>query len=147
MRAQVEMIGLVFVVLILVIGIVLYARFSVVPEQEPPETTSAFLTALKETTVDSCNANVERVARACLEGTPFCVTGDPCTELQDTFDEVGGVLDRQGIVYNLSLEQTSVMTGDCPSSNPTVGLSSAPVSEIVLSGGVSKGRIRLSVCR
>jgi len=152
-RGQVELIGMVFVVLVLVVGLILYVRFAgsntgTEQQTQTSQSTSAFLTALRETNVPECRANVERVARACQEEQPLCTSGKPCIELQKIFDKVAqATLYQQGLVYNLSLEKTAVMTGSCNSSDQRQLLVAAPVTDIVLTGGNAKGRIRLSICK
>ncbi len=157
-KAQIEMIGLVFVVVILVLGIVLFVRFNAISSGGTGEYTrqaaatqqaSAFMTALKETTVPLCGASVERVARACLEDDYYICPLDPCDALQSVFSDIGEqTLTKQGLYYNLSLEGRDVnVTVGCNSSTPTVQLSSALRSEIILSGGRGTGYFRLSVCR
>ncbi|MBR9700259.1 hypothetical protein GOV11_00130 [Candidatus Woesearchaeota archaeon] len=166
-RGQTEMIGLVFIVVALLLGLLVYVKFSVIVKNpagdlvdraRDVQQTSSFLVALKETTVPNCGgAPMERLARACIENDrSFCITGRPCDMLQELFENLVKVtLVKQGIKFNLSLEGTEVMVVstdvngdlDCVSADRSVDISSAPVGEVVLSGGSGKGYIRLSMCR
>lgn len=157
-KAQMEMIGLVFVVVILVLGVVLFIKFKSISggtsgdyirQAAETQQASAFMTSLKETSVPACSTTVERVARACLEDDYFICPSNPCVELQNIFETItNGTLTKQGILYNLSLEGSEVMAmKSCNSSDTRVLLSSAQRAEVILSGGSGVGHIRLSVCR
>ncbi|MDD9953873.1 MAG: hypothetical protein OXR66_06070 [Candidatus Woesearchaeota archaeon] len=147
-RAQIEMIGLVFIVLLLVVGIMLYLRFSSPPEQNNEGTfqgATSFLVALKESAV--CDASFERVAAACIEGHAFCDSGDPCLEAQLFMDEITSEFLVQH-KFNLSIERTDVqVVVDCESGDQRTLLAAAPRTPIVLSRGVIGGNIVLSICR
>lgn len=144
-RAQTEMIGLVFVVVILVLGFLLYLKFSSGGGGSVPDQSSTYLVALKETTIPACKTSVERIAAACLEGETLC--GDPCSRLEETFRSIAGqTLVREGFRYNLSLIGSVSNSSDCASADPAVELTSAPRAPIV-SGGHVIGYLELAMCR
>lgn len=155
-RGQIEMVGLVFVVVLLILGILLYVRLSAAGDERAGDLTdtaervqqsNSFLVALKETTL--CGTTFERAVRACIEDERLCPSGDPCIEVQDTMDRiVAATLIPQGYLFNLSIVGTDVMnvTG-CISADPEVLLASGAESTIVLSGARPSGRLKLSICR
>ena len=151
-KAQMEMIGLVFIVLIIVVGIVLYLRFStrdtlgVSRVAVEVQGSNSFLTSLAETEIPQCKATVARVARACKEGENYCLSGDPCGELHDTFSKITEAsLVKQGVKFDLRLEGSVRVQEGCAGLAPPVSLSSASVLPVILSTGQSK--ITLSICR
>jgi len=85
-KGQMEMVGLVFIVIIVILGIFIYLQVATrtpdVDSTVSQEATS-FLIAFKESTIPSCGASVEQVAAACIEKKGFCSSGDPCFELQE----------------------------------------------------------------
>lgn len=114
---QMEMVGLVFVVLIIVIGIILYVAFS-----NPADSTGttrqvqayvSFITAFGETELPSCGLPAARVAQECAErpaGSSIC-GGRPCEELEEAMEAVlARTLKDQGIGYNMSLQGTGVQS-------------------------------------
>jgi len=115
-KGQMEMIGLVFVVVIIVFGILLYLKFStrgdtggITKRAEVTQSQSAFLVALKETDIPSCQAPFWRVAKACLENDPFCTGEDACAVLQDTIQTIADLtLTEQGTLYDIRLKGTDV---------------------------------------
>lgn len=151
-RGQLEMIGLVFIVLLLVVGIVLYAKFAGKSQTGDRSTklqgAGSFLIALSETSVPSCGTSFSKVVSACALGKSFCLTGDPCLEAQRTMELLASeTLDKQGIAYNLSIQGTplAVFTDDCESANPAVDVLAAPNVEIVLGGGTTR-KMTLALC-
>jgi hypothetical protein len=153
-RAQIEMIGLVFIVVLLVIGAVLYVRFSTADTSgtraaQDMQGATSFLVAVKETTIPSCGASIERVAAACIERRSLCPGSDPCSRLQDSLDALAHIaLGERGVHYNLSIEGTGIEAVDgCRSGDARVDLVAAPRSPIVLSGGRSQRFLVLSVCK
>lgn len=150
-RGQTEMIGLVFIVVLIVVGIVIYLRMSVDDvenvEQEQQGSVS-FLVALKETTLPACGVSFERAAAACFQGETLCTSRDPCLEIQNTMDELSLVLLRQGFKYNLSIEGTALETvSSCQSGDRSVDLLMAPRVPLVYASGGAQRFLRLSVCR
>jgi hypothetical protein len=151
MKGQMEMIGLVFVVVIIVLGMFLYLRFSDSPSESIVRTAkevqlyTSFLTALSETDVPDCGVPVSRVAAACLEDDADLCGGTPCEALNNTINTIAeATLKRQGIRYDLRLEGTAVQAADrC---NITVTSSYSPSIPIVTPSGIP-GKITLTVCR
>jgi hypothetical protein len=142
-RGQFEMIGLVFVVLIIVVGIVLYMLLGSNRPLPAAKGGSSFLVALTETTVPACDASVEELARACVKQESLC--DDPCFAAQEAFETIGSAsLGKAGYRYNLSIEGTAVMVveGDCVSADPRIALREAPRQTIA---GLT-ANVRLSVC-
>jgi len=150
-RAQMEMVGLIFIVIILVVGIVLYLRFSIpdgptVPVQELQSVTS-FLVAAKETTIPACGTSVERTIAACLEDRTLCTSRDPCYEAQVALETLAAeMLPLQGFTYNLSVDGSSIMIEDgCVSADPRIQLLAAPRIPIVFAGSAQRQLI-LAIC-
>lgn len=103
-RGQVEMVGLVFVVVIIVLGIVLYMQFSgsktsAVPKDQ--QRTNSFLVALTETTVPACGDTFARVAKSCVVGDAICQ--QPCETLSRTMADIAAQA-LPGAKYSLRLE-------------------------------------------
>ena len=134
-RAQMEMIGLVFVVLIVAMGLVLYVSFS--PSRAPGphkevNTYVSFLNAFAESDITSCGAQgmpVARVAQECAAGNPEVCGRDPCDMLQNAMDKVlRETLFVQNIKYNMSLEGTGISSvNDCDSASTGVYRSTLPL--------------------
>lgn len=151
-KGQMEMIGLVFVVVLIVVGIILYVSLSernssdgIVRTAKDVQTYTSFLTALAETDVPECGIPVSRVAAACLERDRNLCDGDPCRALNDTIQLIAAAtLKEQGLRYNLSLDQTSIQAYDrC---NASAINAYAPSIPIVTPGGIP-GKITLTICR
>ena len=148
-RAQMEMIGLVFVVVLIVVGIILYLTLSdrvntSKPVQKDVQYSTSFRTALAETEIPECQAAVTHVAYACITQDLSYCNSLPCEALQRAMDAITEeTLKRQGIKYNLSLDQTSVQSiSGCDSGNKTTGVF---YSDIPIPNTPSK--ITLSICR
>lgn len=156
-RGQTEMIGVVFIAVMLIVGVLIYARMSsdgggstnardAVVEQEA----ESFIISLLAADVEQCGTNFEGVARACLERDTICDSADPCGELQDMMTLVAGeTLTKYGTRYNLSVEGTgaSVVVA-CNSSDRRVLLHANSRQEIIGSGGMPLGKgLVLGVCR
>jgi hypothetical protein len=120
-RAQMEMVGLVFVVLIVILGIVLYVSFSTRDSGTSPrkeiQTYTSFLNAFGETEVQSCGLPVAQVARECAFAENNICEGDPCGALQHAMDVVlAETLKEQNIKYNMILEGTATgSSNECDS--------------------------------
>ncbi len=152
-RGQTEMIGLVFVVALIALGIVLYARLGTrsgdggAAQAEQAQGSASLLVSLLETTVPSCGSSFERVAAACVEGRPMCASGDPCGEAQAVLENVSAIaLDARGAKYNLSVEGTGmgIASADCASADPRVDLVAAPRVPLLTATGTRY--LRLSLC-
>lgn len=157
-RGQTEMIGVVFIAVLMIVGVLIYARMSAdgnssgnlynaVVEQEA----ESFIISLLATDVPDCGTNVEGVARACLEhDTNICRTGDACDVLQETMELVASeTLTTFGMRYNLSVEGSPVsVVVVCNSSDRRVLLYANSRQEIIGSGGMPLGKgLVLGVCR
>jgi len=148
-RAQMEMVGLVFVVVILVLGIVLYVSFS-----QPRGTNTAaqvmgqssFLNAMLETQVPECGVSISRLAQACIQNEGFC--GDACDKVQFALDRIVNMtLIEQGVKYNISIEGTGIMnySSDCKSSDNRTRLGPGAQAFVTLNGGTRQ--LVLYTCR
>jgi hypothetical protein len=156
-RGQTEMIGVVMIAVLLIIGVLVYARVSssgddgalarsAAQEQEA----ESFLITLLSTEVPRCGTTVEGVARACIERDSLCESANPCAELQDTLDVIASeTLYRFGARYNISIEGTQVMSMDsCDSGDRKTLLSVRSRQEIIGSAGMPLGQaLSLAVCR
>ena len=154
-RGQAEMVGVVAVAVLLIVGVLVYARVggdtggivrSAVQEQEA----ESFLIALLPADVPRCGTTVEGVARACLERDTICDSADPCAELQRILDvAASSTLRRHGLRYNLSVEGTSAMAlDDCESAERATLLLVRSRQEIIGSAGMPLGKgLSLAVCR
>lgn len=150
-----EMIGLVFIVVIIVIGIVLYIsssnkvnRDDGTGQAQGVQKSTSFLTALAETRIPACGVPLSRVVQACVNDEVFCDNGDPCKTLQRTFDKVAAhSLYEQGMKYNLSVEGTAVQNiSGCNSSSVNTRILAAPRQPIPLTNG-QQTYLVLSICR
>ena len=116
-KGQMEMVGLVFVVPVIVIGIIMYVTFSGTTDNtgtaRQVQAYTSFITAFGETELPACGLPAARVAQECFEypiGSSIC-GGEPCDALQEAMDAIlASTLERQGIGYNMSLEGTGVMS-------------------------------------
>jgi hypothetical protein len=150
-RGQMEMIGLVFVVVLLVLGIVLYLAFA--GKTRSPTTarqvqeSNSFLTAIADTHIPACKVKFSEVAQSCAGG-GFLPCSNPCVELDFAVDRIANAtLLREGRKYNLSLVGKDVMNySDCESADPKTLITSAPQLAIVLGGGRVK-QLSLAYCR
>lgn len=152
-RGQMEIIGLVLIVAVLLIGIVVYLQLSAdnpglegVQAAKDVQGTTSFVVALSETSVEACGGvPFWRVARACAERERFCASQDPCGALQETVDAVAAAtLAAQGLKYNLSVEHTPVQSAqEC---DLTMDRSAATPVPILLSNGESVSLV-LVLCR
>jgi hypothetical protein len=147
-----EMVGLVFVVVILVLGIVLYLQFASKarsPVAQQSQASSSFLTALADTYVPACNVRFSEVARECASGGfSDLVCGDPCAEAQIVMNKIAAVtLLREGKKFNLSLSGKNVQyVSGCNSADPTVQIVAAPQIVIPLGSG-RVANLGLALCR
>ncbi|HIH24706.1 TPA: hypothetical protein HA251_06760 [Candidatus Woesearchaeota archaeon] len=150
-----EMIGLVFIVVIIIIGMVLYLSLSGKDDSGAranraanAQKSSSFLTAIAETDIVGCGVPLSRVAQACVRREVFCDNGDPCITLERAMTKIANeTLYAQGMKYNLSLEGTRVQAeSDCDSANLSVSLIAAPRQPIPLGNGQTVDLI-LSICR
>lgn len=152
-RGQVEMVGLVFVVFILVFGIIVYLKLSAgsagTVAKESQGSTS-FLIALLETDVPNCDSELQTVIAACAEGRSLCRGGaGPCHEAQRAIETVTEhTLVYEGMRFNLSVSETELsVVNDCESGDTNVLLSSAFEAPIVLSSARIGPSMQLSICR
>lgn len=156
-RAQTEMIGVVMIAVILIIGVLLYARIGARDDTAATARSAgqvheakSFLIAFLSADVPRCGTSVEGVARACIEHDAICVSADPCLELQQAMDRVSEqTLSRSGLRYNLSVEGTPAMSVfECASADRRVLLLADQPEPIIGSGGAPLGKsMRLAVCR
>lgn len=149
-RGQMEMVGLVFIVVLLIIGAVLWIRLSAIDtgggqRAQDLQGATSFLVALKETTLPMCGTSFERVAASCAAGGTLC--GDPCYEAQTAMREIAQTaLGDRGVRYNLSIEQTGLtVINGCDSANLSVDIAAAPRAPLVLPSGAQRN-IVLSIC-
>lgn len=154
-RGQMEMIGLVFIVVIIIIGMVLYLSLSgkdtggaTANRAASAQKSSSFLTAIVETDIVGCGVPLSRVAQACVRREAFCDNDDPCITLERAMTKLANeTLYVQGVKYNLSLEGTLAQTdSDCDSANLSVSLIAAPRQPIPLGNGQTVDLV-LSICR
>ncbi len=150
-KGQMEMVGLVFVVILVVIGIVMYLLFSLPTDggasQAQLQGITSFLISLKETTLPGCSASFERVVAACVQGERLCGSGRPCREAQRAMEAASAFLQDSGYAFNLSLFGTGLMVVDgCASAEPGVPLLAAPRLPIVYEGGLREYLV-LAICR
>lgn len=152
-RAQAEMLGLVLIVAVLMIGVVLYMALAAddpalagVQAAKGVQGTSSFVVALSETSVAGCNGQpFWRVARACAQREPFCMSQDPCGEAQETLDTVvGATVAPQGLRYNISVERTPIAAAD--GCDLTMDRTAAAPAPIVLGNGESVNLVFM-LCR
>lgn len=127
-RGQMEMVGLVFIVVIIVIGVVLYASAigskdtsktykDTVEKQKSP----TFLTALATADVADCsNRPFQEVIGKCIRNERYCSGGDACSAAQDFMSVVAdNTLKEQGVKYDLFIkDRTDLRVNDrCDSFN------------------------------
>lgn len=156
-RGQTEMVGVVMIAVILIIGVLLYARVGmrddggkVARDASLQHEAKSFLIAFLATDLPRCGTSIEGVARACIERDAICPSGDPCRELQRAMDTVAEqTLARNGMRYNLTLEGTTATSVlECESADrSTLTLADQP-QPIIGSRGAPLGKsMRLAVCR
>lgn len=150
-RGQFEMVGLVFIVVIIVLGIFLYVTLgakdrsastakSIVHE----EAMRSFLLTFAQTEVTECATNVYSVARACAQNEAVGRCARSCDALQDATDNtLDSTLKVQGLNYSLTLEGTSVESST-PGCGPKSMAYAAPQLPIPVSGGTRK--MTLTLC-
>lgn len=149
-RGQMEMVGLVFVVLIIVVGIILYVSFSGrgadgAQRSKESQAYKSFVTAFGETDIPACGMPASRVAQECLFDDTTVCGGDPCGELQQAIEDITEyTLEEQGIRFNMSLEGKPVGVEMGCDSSVTSGLQWA---SLPIGGMASRNSsLRLSVC-
>jgi hypothetical protein len=111
-----EMIGLVLIVVIILIGVILYATASgrkdvsknnkeTVEKQKSP----TFLTALATTDMQQCsNRPVQEVIAKCIRGERYCENGDACGTAQEFIQAVTDTtLQSQGVKYDLYIKDNA----------------------------------------
>lgn len=113
-KAQIEMIGLVVVVIILAIGLLLYVKLAVFRDQGEKENTiieNAYLTNLMGSVfnVKVCETDLKRVEEVlvmCFENQGFCGETDSCNYLKD---KIKGIIASVGVKnfkkYSVSIEK------------------------------------------
>ncbi len=97
-RSQIEMIGLVVVVIIIAIGFLLYIKFGVLRDQsnaEDPTIEVAYLTNLMGAVLnikvcDQAPVKVEEALIKCYENEPFCDASEPCIYVKSEIEEIIG---------------------------------------------------------
>lgn len=151
------MIGVVVIAVILIIGVLLYARIdsrddtaSAARSAGQVHEAKSFLIAFLSADVPRCGTSVEGVARACIENDMICTSADPCRELQRAMDTISQqTLSRSGLRYNLSVEGTPAMSVfECASADRRVLLLADQPEPIIGSAGAPLGKsMRLAVCR
>ena len=152
-RGQFEMIGLVFIVVIIVIGIMLYLSFvgkdpqnKLVKQATKAEGANSFLIALSETHVPKCGTavTVTMLARACNDNAAIGACTTPCSDLQDVFNGItAATLNAQGLKYSLSFNGVSSAYGGCSPTSPDTTM--IPTMPVPISG--SSKDIVLALCR
>jgi hypothetical protein len=145
-RGQMEMIGLVFIVIVLVIGIVLFLTF--MPKARASQGSfregESLLIAFGQATVPACGVSVSEVARQCANGGTCRDGSDACVHLSEALGHIAPTLDQWS--YNISLEGTAVMhENGCQSANPRQPLQGTPTLPIPLGGG-RVAKLKLAVC-
>jgi hypothetical protein len=106
-KAQVEMVGLVFVVVIIVIGIILYMSFAnknQAPDTKDLQRSNSFLVALSETTVPGCSDPFSRVVQSCVLNEATCQ--QPCEQLETVMDQTAQYA-LAGSKYSLRVEDAT----------------------------------------
>jgi hypothetical protein len=124
-RAQVEMIGLVFVVVIIVLGIILYMQFSKSKISTVPkdiQRSNSFLVALTETTIPACRESFSRVAQSCVLNEQTCE--DPCGKLKETMQDTAKY-GLAGSKYSIRVEDAggtlfASVEQDCTKNAPAI---------------------------
>jgi len=149
-----EMVGLVFIVAIIVVGIILYITFSAKNSNDNGAGTASsyqrstsFLVALTETDVLECGEPVSSVIKDCmLDDRSSC--NDPCKALNTTFNAVlNYTLTANFVKYNLSLEGKNVgNASDCDSADPNIETLGAPKQPVSLGNGQSAYLV-LTLCK
>jgi hypothetical protein len=152
-RAQVEMVGLVMVVALLIVGIVLYMSFSAKANTagsaaSRTQGSTDFTVALAATYLPACDVQFWEAAQACLDGKAIGSCTDPCAEIQRAMDAVAGAT-LQGYRYNLSLSSqrgtVAQNTSDCPSADQRLMGVTESTTMIRLESGAS-AKIVLALC-
>jgi hypothetical protein len=143
--AQLEMVGLVFVVVLVVMGLLLYLSLSSrqpVTPSRVPERASSFMVALIETDVPECGVVYSSLARECLLGSDFC--SDPCGKLQNVTNTVLAYsLAKEGMRYNITLEGTSVYNASGCEGRLPAFVSPNPIN---LASGAKRNLV-LTICK
>lgn len=155
-KGQTEMIGLVFIVAIVVIGMIIYiislgkqdsgtSNRDLLQAQLSP----TYLTAIDSTSVPSCNnISFEKVVQKCIKSETFCTNGDPCAALSLFLDNITqNTLFAQGSKYNLSIEGRSISSVyECDSANSSVKTYAGSHYAVNLGDG-AQVNLRLFLCR
>ncbi len=162
-RAQLEMVGLVLIVAIVMIGIILYVvslskqdsgqeNRDLLQEQKG----SAFLTAILDTSVPQCsNVTVSIAIQKCAEDKPFCDSGNACRDLEIFLKDVTNMsLYEQGSKFNLTLKDSLAdkfsIVKDCNTGaaklNRSIRVLAAPQQDITLSD-TTKAKLILAICK
>jgi hypothetical protein len=151
-KGQFEMVGLVFVVLIIVLGVFLYVILGnnnngqVARSALHEEAMRSYLLTLAQTEVTACEANVYTVAKACAQHETAGRCNDACTALQEAIDNtIASTLELQGFKYNLTIDGTSVMSATNGCNQKTSMIYAAPELPIPVDGGTRK--MTLALCR
>jgi|GEM_PF-5673505 len=158
-RGQFEMVGLVFVVLIIVVGIMLYLVFS---SRDPTarvarsivleENARSYLLVLSQTDVPACGNGVDitSLSRACAQRERIGQCVDACEDLEEAMRAiVDQTLDAQGQACRLYL---GVGTGAIAAAScdddcipESINVAAAPDIPIPVNGGTA--RLTLALCR
>jgi hypothetical protein len=152
-RAQMEMIGLVMVVVILIFGILIYMQLASKPNNAPAvaktaQANNAYLTAMLETDIPQCRVTFRELAQACGRKVPIGSCPDSCEAVQASLDTiVANTLEKEGRQYNISITMTEIQKeSGCKSAEPKTRIISGAQLPLVLGDGRTR-EFSLKLCR